>query len=66
MHMNSGGGMGIGASGAGNGGGSGVLVGGGAVNLVNNFGHNGDSRPPPPPHSSLLHMAGNKMLYFCL
>lgn len=20
--------------------------------------HNGDTRPPPPPHSSLLHMAG--------
>lgn len=23
------------------------------------MGSNGDGRPPPPPHSSLLHMAGN-------
>lgn len=30
---------------------------------TNNSGYgqhnNGDTRPPPPPHSSLLHMAGN-------
>lgn len=34
------------------GGGMGGAMGGGIL------GTNGDGRPPPPPHSSLLHMAG--------
>lgn len=43
---------GNGASGGGIGGGLGGAMGGGIL------GTNGDGRPPPPPHSSLLHMAG--------
>lgn len=71
MHLtNSGSNMGIGAGGGGLP--AGIIGGGppgGSVNLVNNYGHNGDSRPPPPPHTSLLHMAGNDstqlfVLYF--
>lgn len=31
----------------------GMNVPGGSINA------SGDGRPPPPPHSSLLHMAGN-------
>lgn len=40
-------------------GGSGNGAAGGInANFNNSYGQNGDSRPPPPPHSSLLHMAG--------
>ena len=32
----------------------------------NNFTNNIDSRPPPPPHTSLLHMAGKFQMIFSL
>lgn len=56
------------------GGGVNIATGGGVVGTngngigVNNiaaYGHNGDTRPPPPPHSSLLHMAGKWKINSC-
>lgn len=73
MNVSGGGGSGVGGSGANNfmnigGGGMNIAAMGGgnaaAINAGNNLGGVGhnigmiDNRPPPPPHTSLLHMAG--------
>lgn len=49
--------MGLSMGGGGGNNGIGGVGGIGAMGGI--MGSNGDGRPPPPPHSSLLHMAGN-------
>lgn len=46
----------VGLNGGQNGGGGGL--GQNVLSSVIGLGSSGDGRPPPPPHSSLLHMAG--------
>lgn len=47
------------AAGGLNGGQNGSGIGQNVMTAAMGLANSGDGRPPPPPHSSLLHMAGN-------